>query len=69
MSTSRFEGDWDDLNSGKPWTEMAIDDLITSLASGETIERTAFHLCRSRKEVEDKARELGIALSPKQLSR
>jgi hypothetical protein len=32
MSTSQFEGEWDDLNSGKPWTEMAIDDLKNSLA-------------------------------------
>jgi len=52
-----------DIYDGDPWTEMDVEDLISSLRSGHTIEETARHLCRSGTvaEVRRKAEELGLA--------
>jgi hypothetical protein len=51
-----------DLNDGKPWSEMDLLDLRNSLAYGRSIEEVADFLCRSRtvEEVKRKAEELGL---------
>ena len=49
-----------DLNTGKPWSEMDLFDLLNSLSRGSSIEDTADFLCRSPREVAEKARELGL---------
>ena len=36
-----------DINDGKPWSEMDLFDLRNSLAHGESIEEVAGFLCRS----------------------
>jgi hypothetical protein len=54
-----------DLNDGKPWSEMDLFDLRNSLAHGESIEEVAGFLCRSGtvEEVRRKAEELGLLRS------
>jgi hypothetical protein len=51
-----------DLNDGKPWSEMDLFDLRNSLAYGDSIEEVAGFLCRSGtvEEVKRKAEELGL---------
>jgi hypothetical protein len=51
-----------DANDGEPWSEMDLEDLKASLASGSTIEEAAVHLCRSGTlaDVIAKANELGL---------
>jgi hypothetical protein len=51
-----------DLNDGKPWSEMDLFDLRNSLAYGRSIEEVAGFLCRSGtvEEVKRKAEELGL---------
>jgi hypothetical protein len=51
-----------DLNDGKPWSEMDLFDLRNSLAHGRPIEEVAGFLCRSGtvEEVKRKADELGL---------
>jgi hypothetical protein len=51
-----------DLNDGKPWSEMDLLDLRNSLAYGESIEEVAAFLCRSGavEEVRRKVEELGL---------
>jgi hypothetical protein len=50
-----------DLNDGKPWSEMDLFDLRNNLAYGDSIEEVAGFLCRSGtvEEVRRKAEELG----------
>jgi hypothetical protein len=54
-----------DVNDGKPWSEMDLFDLRNSLASGRSIEEVAGFLCRSGtvEEVRRKAEELGLLRS------
>jgi hypothetical protein len=54
-----------DLNDGKPWSEMDLFDLRNSLAYGRSIEEVAGFLCRSGtvEEVKRKAEELGLLRS------
>jgi hypothetical protein len=51
-----------DLNDGKPWSEMGLFDLRNSLAYGDSIEEVAGFLCRAGtvEEVGRKALELGL---------
>jgi hypothetical protein len=51
-----------DLNDGKPWSEMDIEDLRHAVENNWTIEDTARFLCRitAVDEVEAKAKELGL---------
>jgi hypothetical protein len=51
-----------DIYDGEPWTEMDIDDLISALRHGDTIENAARFLCRSGTvdQVRRKAQELGL---------
>jgi hypothetical protein len=51
-----------DVNDGKPWSEMDLFDLRNSLAYGRPIEEVAGFLCRSGtvEEVKRKAEELGL---------
>jgi hypothetical protein len=54
-----------DLNDGKPWSEMDLFDLRNSLAYGRSIEEVAGFLCRAGTvaEVKRKAEELGLLRS------
>jgi hypothetical protein len=54
-----------DINDGKPSSEMDLFDLRNSLAYGESIEELAAFLCRSGtvEEVRRKAEELGLPRS------
>jgi hypothetical protein len=54
-----------DVNHGKPWSEMDLFDLRNSLAYGRSIEEVAGFLCRSGtvEEVRRKAEELGLSRS------
>jgi hypothetical protein len=49
-----------DANSGKPWSEMEIQDLRASLDFGNTCADAAIVLCRDKDEVCQKAEELGL---------
>jgi len=46
------------LNEGKPWSEMDLVDLRSSLALGSSVAYIAEFLCRSEDEVRDKIAEL-----------
>ena len=48
------------LNSGKDWSEMDIEDLTSHLAHGATISETADFLCGDENEVRAKMQELGL---------
>jgi len=50
-----------DVNTGKRWSEMDIEDLTTFATQMDVIEMATF-LCRSREEVFEKSAELGIKL-------
>lgn len=47
------------LNTGKPWSETDIFRLKVSFANGDSAEKTATFLLRTKKEIEDKLKELG----------
>jgi hypothetical protein len=55
-----------DINDGKPWSEMDLFDLRNSLAYERSIEEVAGFLCRSGtvEEVKRKAEELGLLMRP-----
>jgi hypothetical protein len=48
------------LNTGAPWSDLALADLKHGVAHGDTIGRIADFLCRSEVEVADKIHELGL---------
>jgi hypothetical protein len=52
-----------DANSGKPWSEMDLEDLEHSLYFGDTVAATASFLCRDEDEVREKMKELGFRLA------
>jgi hypothetical protein len=54
-----------DANSGKPWSEMDLEDLRFSLDYGNTIVDAARMLCRDEDEVRQKAQELGLVERPR----
>jgi hypothetical protein len=43
-----------DANSGKPWSEMDLEDLEHSLYFGDPVAATASFLCRDEDEVREK---------------
>jgi hypothetical protein len=49
-----------DLNSGKPWSELDDEDLRASVANGATSKVAAEFLCRTGREVRERAKELGL---------
>jgi hypothetical protein len=51
-----------DLNDGKAWSQMDLDDLKSAVIYGRTLEQTAEFLCRSGtpEDVAAKAKELGL---------
>jgi hypothetical protein len=51
-----------DVNDGKPWSEMDLFDLRNSLAHGRPIEEVAGFLCRSGtvEEVKRKPKNWGL---------
>jgi hypothetical protein len=49
------------LNSGTPWSELAIDDLRYGVEHGDTVAKIADFLCRSEEEVTEKIEELGLS--------
>ena len=52
------------LNSGKPWSQMALYDLRYWLEHGDLVEQVADLLCRDVNEVREKMVELGIRERP-----
>jgi hypothetical protein len=50
-----------DANTGEPWSEIDISDLMNEIARGRTMAETASFLCRDEDEVRQKAKELGQA--------
>jgi hypothetical protein len=52
------------LNSGKPWSQMALYDLRYWLKHGDSVEQVAEFLCRDVNEVREKMVELGIRERP-----
>jgi hypothetical protein len=53
-----------DINDGKPWSEMDLFDLRNSLACGRSIKEVAgFHRSGTVEEVSRKAEELGLLRS------
>ena len=48
------------LNTGKPWSDMNVLDLRICAEAEDTIEEAAQLLCRTQKEVREKAAELGL---------
>ena len=48
------------LNSGKEWSEVDIEDLIGALAYGRTVAEAADFLCRDEDEVRAKVKELDL---------
>jgi predicted transcriptional regulator len=47
-----------DINTGDPWSEMALFDLANSVRLGDSVEEIATFLCRSRREIREKVAEL-----------
>jgi hypothetical protein len=56
------DNDPPNLNTGKPWSDMDLLDFGNAVATGQSVEQIADFLCRTRQEVRDKARALGIVL-------
>ena len=52
------------VNSGEPWSDMDVADLIASLDYGDTFAEVASFLCRDEDEVRQKARALGQVAHP-----
>jgi len=50
------------LNTGEPWSKEAIRDLRKCIALGDGVDEIANFLCRTRREVREKARELGLKI-------
>jgi len=50
------------LNSGKPWTEIDDRELRVELDQGRSVGETADLLCRTRAEVQQRMRELGLSV-------
>jgi hypothetical protein len=50
------------LNSGKPWTEIDDRELRAELQQGRSLREIADLLCRTRAEVEQRIRELGLSV-------
>ena len=57
------DNDPPNLNTGKPWSEIDMLDFGNAVATGQSVEEIADFLCRTRQEVRDKARELGMVLA------
>jgi hypothetical protein len=53
-----------DANSGEWWSDMDLNDIMASLAFGNTFAQTASMLCRDEDEVRQKAKELGLVEHP-----
>ena len=53
-----------DVNSGKSWSEMDLEDLRHSIDYGDTFAQAASFLCRDEDEVRQKARQLGLIEHP-----
>jgi hypothetical protein len=49
-----------DINEGKPWSEQDDDDLLLAISGGDSLEKVATFLCRSKSEVLKRAAELGL---------
>jgi hypothetical protein len=49
------------LNTGTPWSKLAVRDLEHCLNRGDSVEEIADFLCRTPAEVQQKIDELGLA--------
>ncbi|HEX3494610.1 MAG TPA: hypothetical protein VHT48_04460 [Methylocella sp.] len=52
-----------DLNSGKPWSEMDLEDLRSAWKAGDDLEELSRYLCRDWQEIATKCKELGLDLT------
>lgn len=48
------------LSTGKPWSQLDLDDLKAGLERKDSIAAIAQFLCRTEAEVREKVRELGF---------
>lgn len=55
------DSDRSNLNTGTPWSRLAIRDLEHCVRRGDSIEEIAGFLCRTQAEVRQKIEELGFA--------
>ena len=51
-----------DLNSGTPWSDLALDDVKYGVQHGHSVGRIAVFVCRSEAEVAEMIAELGLNL-------
>jgi len=51
-----------DINSGTPWSEMALEDLRAARDAGDDLEELSRYLCRDWEKVAAKCKELGLDL-------
>ena len=57
--------EYPNLNTGEPWSELALHDIEWSLKRQESIRGIAWTLCRTEKEVREKVTELGYSVPAK----
>lgn len=53
------------MNTGTPWSELAIADLKSGLKRKDSIRTIAGFICRTEAEVRGKATELGYSVPDK----
>jgi hypothetical protein len=46
-----------DINSGAPWSEMALEDLRAAWEAGDDLEELSRYLCRDWEEVAAKCKD------------
>jgi hypothetical protein len=51
-----------DIHTGEPWSEMAIEDLRAQWRTGADLEELSRYLCRDWEEVAQKCAELDLDL-------
>ena len=51
------------LNTGKRWSENDVRDLRAAIENGDLLNEIADFLCRTKREVREKARELGLRIN------
>jgi hypothetical protein len=61
------EGHGVPANAGQPWQPIDVEELKLSMERGDDVSEIAASLCRREDEVQAKASELGLTLSPKRL--
>jgi hypothetical protein len=63
MSSDPDDDDLPNLNTGQPWSENDVRDLRAAIENGDLLHEIANYLCRTKREVREKARELGLRIN------